>query len=184
MDAHSHSQDIRSGERPGSVFEAIGGMETFETLVDGFYAQVPDDDILAPMYPEQDFAGARDRLLWFLVQFWGGPKLFNERRGAPRLRMRHAEFPIDTAAAERWLELMGRSLDKIDEKTIPAEYRTAIWNHMQKLAYMLRNMPDESVTASGQTGHAGQHPGHPGNTGQQTPQKPDVGILRRDLGLR
>lgn len=167
MDAHSHSQDIRSGERPGSVFEAVGGMETFETLVDGFYAQVPDDDILAPMYPEQDFAGARDRLLWFLVQFWGGPKLFNERRGSPRLRMRHAEFPIDTAAAERWLELMGRSLDKIDEETIPEEYRAAIWNHMQKLAYMLRNMPDEPL----QQEHARQ-------------QKPDLGILRRDLGLR
>lgn len=98
--------------------------------------------------------------------------------------MRHAEFPIDTAAAERWLELMGRSLDKIDEKTIPEEYRAAIWNHMQKLAYMLRNMPDEPLTAFGQTEHAGQHPGHPGDAGQQSPQKPDVGILRRDLGLR
>ena len=76
--------------------------------------------------------------------------------------MRHAEFPIDTAAAERWLELMGRSLEQIDEETIPEEFRAAIWNHMQKLAYMLRNMPDHPVPD----------------------QQPDLGIVRRDLGLQ
>ena len=137
-------------------------METFEKLVDGFYTQVPDDEILGPMYPEQDFAGARNRLLWFLVQFWGGPKLFNERRGAPRLRIRRAEFRVATASAERWLEVMGRSLEQIDEETIPEEFRAAIWNHMQKLAYMLRNMPDHPVPE----------------------QQPDLGIVRRDLGLQ
>lgn len=50
---------------PGSVYEAIGGMPTFRKIVSGFYAQVPDDDILGPMYPEDDMAGAEERLAWF-----------------------------------------------------------------------------------------------------------------------
>ena len=88
---------------PGSVYEAIGGMPTFRKIVSGFYAQVPDDDILGPMYPEDDMAGAEERLAWFLSQYWGGPPLFNENRGAPRMRLRHAKFPIDMAAHDRWL---------------------------------------------------------------------------------
>ncbi|SQH98880.1 hemoglobin-like protein [Corynebacterium minutissimum] len=79
--------------QPNSVYEAIGGMETFEKLVGGFYAQVRTDDVIGPMYPDQDWAGAEQRLLWFLVQYWGGPQLFSENRGHPRLRMRHAPTP-------------------------------------------------------------------------------------------
>ena len=122
-----------------SVYEAIGGMPTFEKIVAGFYAQVPDDDILGPMYPDQDFEGAADRLRWFLAQYWGGPQLFNENRGAPRMRMRHMDYPIDMAAHDRWLELMKNSLDSIDEETLPMPYRQMIWQHMNQLAGMLIN---------------------------------------------
>ncbi|MFH0412197.1 globin [Corynebacterium sp. L4756] len=125
--------------QPASVYEAIGGMPTFEKIVRGFYEQIPEDDILGPMYPAEDMAGAEDRLRWFLVQYWGGPALFNENRGAPRLRMRHFEFPIDMAAHDRWLELMANSLEKIDEETIPQAYRQMIWQHMQQVAAMLIN---------------------------------------------
>ncbi|AMJ45238.1 MAG: globin [Corynebacterium sp.] len=124
---------------PGSVYEAIGGMPTFRKIVSGFYAQVPDDDILGPMYPEDDMAGAEERLAWFLSQYWGGPPLFNENRGAPRMRLRHAKFPIDMAAHDRWLELMKNSLDQIDEETLPQAYRQMIWQHMNQLAGMLIN---------------------------------------------
>ena len=124
---------------PGSVYEAIGGMPTFRKIVSGFYAQVPDDDILGPMYPEDDMAGAEERLAWFLSQSWGGPPLFNENRGAPRMRLRHAKFSIDMAAHDRWLELMKNSLDQIDEETLPQAYRQMIWQHMNQLAGMLIN---------------------------------------------
>ena len=124
---------------PGSVYEAIGGMPTFRKIVSGFYAQVPDDDILGPMYPEDDMAGAEERLSWFLSQYWGGPPLFNENRGAPRMRLRHAKFPIDMAAHDRWLELMKNSLDQIDEETLPQAYRQMICQHMNQLAGMLIN---------------------------------------------
>lgn len=122
-----------------SVYEAIGGMPTFRKIVSGFYKQVPEDDILGPMYPDQDFAGAEDRLLWFLAQYWGGPGLFNENRGSPRMRMRHMNYPIDMAAHDRWLKLMKNSLDDIDEETLPMPYRQMIWQHMNQLAGMLIN---------------------------------------------
>lgn len=122
-----------------SVYEAIGGMPTFRKIVSGFYKQVPKDDILGPMYPDQDFAGAEDRLLWFLAQYWGGPALFNENRGSPRMRMRHMNYPIDMAAHDRWLKLMKNSLDDIDEETLPMPYRQMIWQHMNQLAGMLIN---------------------------------------------
>lgn len=122
-----------------SVYEAIGGTPTFERLVHGFYDQVKEDDVIGPMYPDQDWEGAEQRLTWFLIQYWGGPQNFSENRGHPRLRMRHATFPIDMEAHDRWLELMGKSLDSIEEDTIPPAYRTMIWDHMQRVAAMLIN---------------------------------------------
>lgn len=122
-----------------SVYEAIGGTPTFERLVHGFYDQVKEDDVIGPMYPDQDWEGAEQRLTWFLIQYWGGPQHFSENRGHPRLRMRHATFPIDMEAHDRWLELMGKSLDSIGEDTIPPAYRTMIWDHMQRVAAMLIN---------------------------------------------
>ncbi|AMO92253.1 hemin receptor [Corynebacterium sp. HMSC06D04] len=128
-----------SEKQPASVYEAIGGMETFEKLVHGFYAQVRNDDVIGPMYPDADWEGAEERLKWFLVQYWGGPQLFSENRGHPRLRMRHAPYPVDQKAHDRWLELMGNSLAEIDEQTIPPAYRHMIWDHMQRVAQMLIN---------------------------------------------
>ena len=72
-----------------------------------FYRQVPGDPILGPMYPAHDLAGAETRLRDFLVGRFGGPQRYIEQRGHPRLRLRHAPFPIDPAARDRWLELMG-----------------------------------------------------------------------------
>jgi hemoglobin len=93
------------------VYAAIG--ETgFTRLVGAFYAQVPGDDILGPMYPADDLAGAEERLRDFLVFRFGGPPRYAERRGHPRLRARHYPFRIDQAARERWITLMERALDQ------------------------------------------------------------------------
>ena len=77
-----------------------------------FYAQVPDDDVLGPMYPAHDLAGAEERLRDFLVGRFGGPPRYIQQRGHPRLRMRHAPFAIDAAARNRWVVLMDRALDE------------------------------------------------------------------------
>ena len=87
------------------------GEDGFERLVAGFYARVRSDDLLAPLYPEDDWEGAEERLRDFLVGRMGGPPRYVEKRGHPRLRMRHAPFPVDVARRDRWVELMDASLD-------------------------------------------------------------------------
>jgi hemoglobin len=93
------------------LYPAIGD-EGFQRLVRAFYAQVPDDDVLGPMYPAHDLAGAEQRLRDFLIGRFGGPPRYIEQRGHPRLRMRHAPFAIDAAARNRWVQLMDRALDE------------------------------------------------------------------------
>lgn len=94
-----------------AVYDAIGEAG-FTRLVAAFYAQVPGDDILAPMYPQDDLAGAEERLRDFLVGRFGGPLRYVERRGHPRLRARHAPFHINRRARDRWMTLMTRALDE------------------------------------------------------------------------
>ncbi|MDP1572182.1 MAG: globin [Vicinamibacterales bacterium] len=94
-----------------TVYERIGE-EGFARLVRGFYAQVPGDDLLGPMYPAHDLEGAEVRLRDFLVGRFGGPPRYIEERGHPRLRMRHMPFAIDLAARDRWMQLMTRALDE------------------------------------------------------------------------
>ena len=91
------------------VYERIGE-EGFTRLIRAFYAQVPGDDLLAPMYPKDDLEGAEQRLRDFLIGRFGGPQRYIEQRGHPRLRMRHVPFAIDQGARDRWVTLMERAL--------------------------------------------------------------------------
>jgi hemoglobin len=86
------------------------GEDGFARLIRAFYAQVPGDDILGPMYPKDDLEGAEQRLRDFVVGRFGGPPRYIEQRGHPRLRMRHHPFAIDQAARDRWVQLMDRAL--------------------------------------------------------------------------
>lgn len=122
-----------------TLYDALGGEPFFQRLVAGFYAQVKEDDLIGPMYPEQDWEGAQNRLRWFLIQYWGGPRTYQEQRGNPMLRRRHMPFPIGEAEADRWLELMSNSLDQFGEDELPPAYRAQLWNHMQRVAYMMIN---------------------------------------------
>jgi len=99
------------------IYSAIGPAG-FERLVAAFYAQIPSDDILGQLYPPHDLAGAEQRLRDFLVYRFGGPQTYIEQRGHPRLRMRHAPFPIGQAARDRWVQLMQSALD---QSNFPAE---------------------------------------------------------------
>lgn len=94
---------------PRSLFDVVGE-SGFERLTQAFYAKVPDDDILGPMYPAGQTEAARVRLRDFLVGRFGGPQRYIQQRGHPRLRMRHMPFPIDSAARDRWMKLMSEAL--------------------------------------------------------------------------
>src|SRR5690606_12439408 len=98
---------------PKSFYEEVGGYATFERIVDVFYRGVAEDPVLKPMYPEEDLGPAAERLTWFLVQYWGGPTTYGERRGHPRLRMRHMPFHVDPDARDRWLKHMRTAFDEV-----------------------------------------------------------------------
>lgn len=112
------------------------GEEGFERLVRAFYAQVPGDDVLGPMYPAHDLAGAEERLRDFLVGRFGGPPRYMEKRGHPRLRMRHNPFRLDEQARNRWVALMDRALDESD---LGAEVTQFLRGFFHDTATFLRN---------------------------------------------
>ena len=79
---------------PVSFYEAVGGEEFFTRLVHRFYQGVADDPALRAVYPAKDLGPAEEHLRLFLMQYWGGPRTYDELRGHPRLRMRHVKFAI------------------------------------------------------------------------------------------
>ncbi len=113
----------------GQVYARIGE-EGFARLVRAFYAQVPGDDILGPMYPTEDMEGAEVRLRDFLVGRFGGPPRYMEQRGHPRLRMRHMPFAIDAAGRNRWVALMDRALVEAEIPADAAAVLTPFFHHM------------------------------------------------------
>ena len=119
-----------------SFYDRVGGRATFEKLVSHFYALVAIDPILKPMYPDQDFHGAAQRLMMFLEQYWGGPSTYQEQRGHPRLRMRHAQFHIDLAARDAWLRCMKSA---VDELSIEEADRVILWSYLELAANSLVN---------------------------------------------
>ena len=92
-----------------ALFARVGGEQFFTDLIDHFYLAVAGDPLLRPLYPD-DLIESRRHLALFLMQYWGGPSTYNETRGHPRLRMRHAPFVIGPAERDAWLRHMEAAL--------------------------------------------------------------------------
>jgi hemoglobin len=120
----------------GNFFERIGGTETFKKLVEKFYEGVAKDDVLRPMYPEEDLGPAAERLRMFLEQYWGGPTTYQEQRGHPRLRLRHQPFKINPLARQRWLEHMRAALDSL---ALPQLLEAELWAYLDRAATAMLN---------------------------------------------
>ena len=125
-----------------SDYNSFGGKDFFVNLVKDFYQEIINDPVLKPMYPEDDLDGAIERLTLFLMQYWGGPATYSELRGHPRLRMRHAAFPIDFRARDSWLKNMTVALDK---QEITQENRTKLWNYLQMAADSMVNTRTDGI---------------------------------------
>ncbi|MGD9903263.1 MAG: globin [Vicinamibacterales bacterium] len=121
----------------GELYARIGE-DGFARLVRAFYAQVPGDDILGPMYPAEDLEGAEVRLRDFLVGRFGGPPRYIEQRGHPRLRMRHMPFAVNMAARHRWVQLMDAALV---EAALPAEAVAVLQPFFHHMATFMVNTP-------------------------------------------
>lgn len=120
------------------VYSVIGE-EGFQRLVAAFYRRIPHDDVLGPMYAEDnDLAGAEQRLRDFLIFRFGGPPRYIEERGHPRLRMRHVRFPVGQAARDRWMELMNAALS---EAAFAPEVDSKLRAFFDSTATFLMNRP-------------------------------------------
>jgi hemoglobin len=119
-----------------TLYDRAGGTPFFEALVGRFYDGVEADPQLRPIYPEPDLDGARHRLTLFLIQYWGGPTTYDQERGHPRLRMRHAPFAIGPAERDRWLVHMRAA---IAELAPPADVSAELERYFTMAAEAMRN---------------------------------------------
>jgi hemoglobin len=123
-----------------SLYDRVGGMPFFEALVAGFYRRVATDDVLRPLYPEQDLGPAQRRLTLFLAQYWGGPRTYEQERGHPRLRMRHVPFAVDAMARDRWLLHMRASLAELSETSpLAPDAAAELDRYLEMAAEAMRN---------------------------------------------
>lgn len=110
--------------------EGIGGM------VAAFYRRVREDDLIGPMYPDDDWEGSEERLRDFLKFRLLGDSAYTFKRGHPRLRMRHAGFSIGEAERDRWVALMSASMV---ETEVPDELRGMLETFFLQVADFMRN---------------------------------------------
>ena len=142
---HLKGQLREAMQAPLTVYETVGGQRFFDELVDRFYDAVDHDTLLRPMYPN-DMGPSRRRLAGFLAQYWGGPPLYSDERGHPRLRMRHLPFVIGQAERDAWMEHMTASLNAAtiadgSGRPLPDEIRAAMYDHFDNAATHLLNQP-------------------------------------------
>ncbi|OBF17902.1 hypothetical protein AWC13_15005 [Mycobacterium kubicae] len=122
-----------------SFYDAVGGAKTFDAIVSRFYQEVAHDEILRPLYPEEELSGAEERLRMFLEQYWGGPRTYSERRGHPRLRMRHVPFRITPIERDAWLRCMHTAVASVDSDTLDDERRRQLLQYLEMAAHSLVN---------------------------------------------
>jgi hemoglobin len=129
-----------AAQPPQTPFERFGGHDFFDLLVGRFYAGVAEDPALRPMYPPGHLGPAAERLQLFLEQYWGGPTTYSQERGHPRLRMRHAPFPVDATAHDAWLRHMRAALDEAAATfELAAEDEQELWTYLVRAAFSMVN---------------------------------------------
>ena len=119
-------------------YEQIGGEAKVRELVERFYElmdTLPEAAEIRAMH-QKDLAGAKEKLFMFLSGWLGGPPLFVEKHGHPRLRQRHMGFPIDESARDQWMLCMIRAMEDVGiEKGLREQLRAALY----KTADFMRN---------------------------------------------
>lgn len=116
-----------------SIYDRIGGEAAVRRLVDRFYDLMGQDPAFRPlreMHPE-DLTDSRQKLFMFLSGWLGGPNLYVQAHGHPRLRLRHLPFAVDEAARDQWMQCMTRAMgdvgiaEPLRDELHKAFYRTA-----------------------------------------------------------
>jgi hemoglobin len=120
-----------------SLYQRVGGLAFFERLAAAFYEGIANDEVLLPLYPDpHDLGPAQRRLALFLAQYWGGPDTYSNERGHPRLRMRHAPFPIGPLQRDHWLVHMAGAVER---SGADPDVQTELMTYFVRAAEHLRN---------------------------------------------
>jgi len=135
----SPEEQRREPPEEQSFYDAIGGYPTIAKIVDHFYQGVAGDEVIRPLYPEEDLGPAAERFTMFLVQYWGGPTTYSQRRGHPRLRMRHAPFRVNPEARDHWLIHFRAGLDAAN---LPPDLDAQFWDYVTHAAQFMVNSLD------------------------------------------
>lgn len=133
-----HGPDEQQGAR--TVYERLGGPEPFWAVARAFYARIEHHPTLRAIFP-QDLQEPIRNQAEFLIQYFGGPQTYSERKGHPRLRMRHAQFRIDVAERNAWVETMKQALN---DAAIPEPERTEMVRYFEHAATFLINTPPDA----------------------------------------
>jgi hemoglobin len=140
---------MRGIPSPATIYEMIGGADTIRELVTHFYKYVAQDPDLSPIFPD-DFTEVREKQYAFLTQFFGGPQLYTQTYGPPKLRARHLPFPVTPRRAKAWLRCMERAMD---DTGIQGDVRQFMLQRLTLTAHHMVNTPDEE--AEGNPGKGG-----------------------------
>ncbi|MCR9215938.1 MAG: group II truncated hemoglobin [bacterium] len=117
-------------------YDAIGGDSGVRGLVEAFYDRIRDEStLLRDMHPPDD-RESREKLYEFLSGWLGGPQLYIEKRGHPRLRMRHMPFAVSQEAVDEWLRCMGLAMD---DREISGGLRHFLEQRFSHTANFMRN---------------------------------------------
>lgn len=112
-----------------TLYEKLGE-SAIKDLVDAFYVRVYSHPTLIPLF-QNDIKEVKDKQFCFLSQFLGGPQLYSQKYGSPRMRMRHMPHKIDNEAKEAWLSCMK---DAINSLNLDPDLSQALYNCFPKLA--------------------------------------------------
>ena len=138
MTQQPSSHDSEHSFGPDNLpYDAIGGDSGVRGLVDAFYDRIRDESpLLREMHPPDD-RESREKLYEFLSGWLGGPQLYIEKRGHPRLRMRHMPFPVTQEAVDEWLRCMWLAMD---DRGISGELRAFLEQRFSHTANFMRNL--------------------------------------------
>ena len=118
---------------------ATCGENGIRELIAAFYRKVRLDDLIGPMYPEDDWENSEQRLAEFMLFRLGASTNYLETRGHPRLKMRHLPFQIGAAERDRWLLLMGAAMDEVGTPPVAREFLDPFF---AQVADFMRNRPE------------------------------------------
>jgi hemoglobin len=121
-----------------SLYEALGGTETINKLVDAFYPRVYADPDLSPLFPDGVEEIKRKQKM-FLTQFTGGPTLYSDEFGPPQMRMRHLPFEVTPRRARAWLRCMKEAMDEIGLEGMGRDF---FYERLTQVAGVMVNSPD------------------------------------------